>query len=339
MQMPYAVVAVSVMSAVTPGLSERWATGDVDGFRHRMSGGLRAVLTIIFPASMGLFILAKPVVQLLFAHGSYSATAAATTGATLAMFALGLPGFCTYLYAVRVLQSMQRTRVAFWLYLLENGINVVLAVALVGPLGVRGLALSLSIAYTVAAVAALAVLRGWLGRLGDARTWAPLRRSVAATVVMGAVVLVVSNLSGAEHGLALFVRVVGSIAVGALVYVAVSVVLGRRVERAGRAGTDEPRLVSRAGPGQVAARRRALGYEGGIAYESGMGPGTGMVPPVGQLAASRPPRTGSGLGPIYPASSGRPPDPRPPPGSPGSTGPLPYDAERPQDPERPGPEG
>ena len=53
-----------------------------------------------------------------------------TTGAALAMFALGLPGFCTYLYLVRVLQSMQRTRVAFYLYLVENGINIVLALLL-----------------------------------------------------------------------------------------------------------------------------------------------------------------------------------------------------------------
>ena len=91
------------------------------------------------------------------------------------MFALGLPGFCTYLYLVRVLQSMQRTRVAFYLYLVENGLNIVLASLLVHPLGVRGLALSLSIAYTVAALLALAVFRQWFGRLADRETWAPLR--------------------------------------------------------------------------------------------------------------------------------------------------------------------
>ncbi len=349
MQMPYAVVAVSVMSAVTPGLSERWATGDVNGFRHRLTGGLRAVLTIILPAAMGMFILAKPVVDLLFAHGSYSVTAASTTGSTLAMFSLGLPGFCTFLYCVRAFQSMQRTRVAFWLYLLENGVNVVLAVALVHPLGVRGLALSLSVAYTVAAVAALAVLRGWLGRLGDRRTWAPLRRSVTATVVMGVVVLVVSNLSGADHGLALLARVVGSVAVGAVVFVAVSVVLGRRAERTGRAAPDEGRLVARAGPdrtgrsgrphhsGRSDRQRRSLGYEGGIAYESGMGPGTGMVPPVGQLAATRRPWSGSGLGPIYRAgSTPTPTRPADGAGTGGAPGPSPYDAEGPGGPGRTG---
>ena len=132
---------------------------------------------------------------------------------------MGLPGFCTYLYVVRVLQSMQRTKVAFYLYLIENAINIALAVVLVRPLGVRGLALSLSVAYTVGALLGLALLRRWFGPLGTEGTWTPLRRVGVATLAMGVVVLVVSNLSGATHGLLLFGRVVGAIVAGLAVYV------------------------------------------------------------------------------------------------------------------------
>ncbi|MGH9087819.1 MAG: murein biosynthesis integral membrane protein MurJ, partial [Acidimicrobiales bacterium] len=228
MQLPFAVVAVSIMSAVTPELSERWATGDLAEFRRRLAGGLRATLAAILPAAVGMFLLARPAAALLLGHGSTPVTGTEVTGASLAMFALGLPGFCTFLYVIRVLQSMQRPKIAFWLYLLENGVNVILAVALVHPLGVRGLALSLSIAYTVGAVAGLAVLRRWLGTLGGDRTWSPLRRVALASAVMGAVVLVVSNISGAEHGLGLLVRVVGSIVVGGTVYAAAATLLGGR---------------------------------------------------------------------------------------------------------------
>jgi peptidoglycan biosynthesis protein MviN/MurJ (putative lipid II flippase) len=144
------------------------------------------------------------------------------------MFALGLPGFCTYLYLVRVLQSMQRTRVAFYLYLVENGLNVVLALLLVHPLGVRGLALSLSIAYTVAALLAFAVFHQWFGRLAERETWAPLIRVVIASVPMGIVVLLVSNLSASTTTLALLARVVGSVVAGGLTFGAVVIWLGRR---------------------------------------------------------------------------------------------------------------
>ena len=228
LQMPYAVVAVSIMSAVTPDLAERWSTGDDAGFRRRLTGGLRATLAVIIPAAMGMLILAHPAVALLLGHGSTSPAATGTTGAALAMFSLGLPGFCAYLYVVRVLQAMQRTKVAFYLYVVENVLNIVFALALVGPLGVRGLALSLSIAYSVAAVLGVAVLRRWLGALGSPRAWVPLRRAMGATVVMGAVVLVVSNLSGAQHGAGLLLRVVAAIAAGGAVYAGIGALLGGR---------------------------------------------------------------------------------------------------------------
>ena len=75
----------------------------------------------------------------------------------------------------------------------------------------RGLALSLSIAYTVAALLALAVFRQWFGRLAERETWAPLVRVVIASVPMGVVVLVVSNLSGSTSVAGLLARVVGAV--------------------------------------------------------------------------------------------------------------------------------
>ncbi|MGH9100413.1 MAG: murein biosynthesis integral membrane protein MurJ [Acidimicrobiales bacterium] len=228
LQMPYAVVAVSIMSAVTPGLAERWSTGDQAGFKRRLTAGLRATLAVIFPAAMGMLILAHPVASLLLGHGSARAAGTNTTGAALAMFALGLPGFCAFLYVARVLQAMQRTKTAFYLYLVENGLNVALGVALVGPLGVRGLALSVSIAYTVAAACGVAVLRRWLGVIGGPRAWAPLRRAGGAALVMGAAVLAVSDASDAQHGVSLLLRVVAAAAAGIVVYGGVATLLGAR---------------------------------------------------------------------------------------------------------------
>ncbi len=302
MQMPYAVVAVSVMSAVTPDLSERWATGDVEGFRRRLVGGLRATLAVILPAAMGMFLLARPAVALLLGHGSTSVASTGTTGAALAMFSLGLPGFCAYLYLVRVLQSMQRTKVAFWLYLVENGINVVLALALVHPLGVRGLALALTVAYTSAALCGVAVLRRWLGPLGGPRTWAPLRRVIGATAVMGAAVLVVANLSGAQHGVMLFLRVAGALVAGAVVYGTIALVLGgRRRPMALLTGAplDAPTATA-ADDGFDAGSDAGLGTAwGDTRVPANPGPRIRIVPPPGSAEAGR-------AGTSAPPSGGRP---------------------------------
>jgi putative peptidoglycan lipid II flippase len=228
LQMPYGVVAVTIMAVVAPDLAQRWSSRDVDAFVTRLATGLRATLALIVPAAVGMLLLATPAVALILGHGHSTAGSTSVTGSALAMFSLGLPGFCTYLYVIRVLQSMQRTKVAFFLYLFENAVNIALAVALVGPLGVRGLALSLSVAYTAGAVAGLALLRRWFGSLGGREVWAPLPRVLLASLAMGVVVLVVSNISGTLHGFGLLVRVVASVAAGGLAFLGATVLLGRR---------------------------------------------------------------------------------------------------------------
>ena len=237
-----------------------------------MTGGLRAVLALIIPAAVGMLLLAKPAVALLLGNGHSTPAGTATTGAALAMFALGLPGFCAYLYFVRVLQSMQRTRVAFYLYLVENGLNIVLALLLVGSLGVRGLALSLSIAYSVAALLALGVFHQWFGRLAERETWAPLVRVVIASVPMGVVVLVVSNFSASTTIAGLAARVVGAMVAGGLTFGAVVIWLGRRHDThrrppsrpVGPAGPDTPRGPVRPIGPQGVTRRVASSRQAGF---------------------------------------------------------------------------
>ncbi len=245
--LPYGIVTVSIMSAVTPTLSARWARRDTAGFRHRMAYGLRGMLAIIIPSAVGMLILAHPLIDLILAHGTTTAADAQLTGSALAMLSLGLPGFCTFLYMVRVFQSMQDTKTAFRLYLVENGINVVVAVALVRPLGVRGLTLSISVAYTVAAVLALSVVRQRVGGLGGDDLTTPVKRVVGASAVMAVVTIVVVNVSGATSGFALFARVVLAVVVGVAAYAATAAFLGARHARR-RASGKAPGVVGGTAP-------------------------------------------------------------------------------------------
>ena len=230
-QLPYGVIAVSVMSAVTPSLSSRWAEGNLTAFRHRMVFGLRSMLALIVPSAVGMIILAHPLIDLVLAHGAETSAQASMTAATLALFALGLPGFCTFLYMVRVLQSMQDTRTAFRIYLVENAINIVLAVALVGPLGVRGLALAMSVAYTVAALISLSVVSNREGGLGGGELRTPLTRVLVSTAAMAVVTLFAVNVSAATSGVALLGRVVLAVVAGVAAFVGTTALMGAREAR------------------------------------------------------------------------------------------------------------
>ncbi len=193
-QLPYGIFAVSVMTALLPDLSERWAVGDLDGFRQRLSLGLRTIPAVVVPAAVGYLCLARPIVTVVLQHGALGRGSARVTADVLALFALGLPGFSLYLLLMRAYQAMQDTRTVFFLYSFENGLNIVLALALYPSLGVRGLALAYALAYTAGTAAALAHLRRrTLGIDGQAvaRSWL---RVVAASAVMGAVVLGVAAL-------------------------------------------------------------------------------------------------------------------------------------------------
>lgn len=228
-QLPYAVVAVSVMTVTAPALAEHWTLGDLDSFRRRLAGGLRAILAVIVPAAGALVVLAEPGVAVL---GHLTGQAGSTdTAQALAVLALGLPGFCVFLYAVRVLQAIQDMRSAFWLYALENTVNVVLALVLYHPLGVRGIAASIAAAYTVAAIASLGRVRQQVHGLAADLVTGPLRRIVVASAVLMVAAAVGVNVTTSTTGAGLVLRVlVGALAgaVGYLVTMAGAAVLARR---------------------------------------------------------------------------------------------------------------
>jgi putative peptidoglycan lipid II flippase len=244
-QLPYAVIASSIMRAVQPSLAERFAIGDLPGLRHRAAVGLRATLVAVLPAAMGYVILARPLTNLILAHGAGRAAGESMTSPTLALFAVGLPGFCGFLYFVSVLQAMQDTRTVFRLYLVENGLNVTLAFALAGPLRTAGLALSFSVAYSAAALAAAVVLSRRLGGFHGAGLGRALVRAVLLTGVMGAVVEVVTTRVGTDDGIGLLARVIVAVGVGVSVFVAGA---GLLADRATKRTLEEPRPSDADGP-------------------------------------------------------------------------------------------
>lgn len=278
-QLPFAIIAISVMSALTPELAQRWATGDFPGFRHYFSQGMRAIMAIVLPAAIGLILLAAPLVALLLAHGAAGRSTVSGTGATagtLAVLATGLPGFCLYLYAIRVFQSMQDLRTAFWLYLLENGLNIVLAFLLSKPLGVKGLALSLVLAYSFAALIAIAILnrkaaRGHHGVLRELSIseWRYLLRAGVSSFAMAVAVELVnhmlSGLHGAGHGWLLLARTIADIATGIVAFAVVAILASTVLARITKGHLTNPASKRRSSfPGGYGKGRTNLQVRGRI---------------------------------------------------------------------------
>jgi putative peptidoglycan lipid II flippase len=189
--------------------------------RSRFAMGTRQILGFVVPAAVGYLLLAPSALTLLLHHYAASSGGVDLTASVVALFALGLPGFCTFLLAIRAFQAMRDTRTAFFLYVLENGCNIIAAYLFFEydrRFGVRGLALSLSIAYTVAAVAAYAVLRHRLGGLQGISIARSLLRVAVLSLIMAFVVATLDTVVGTDHGAGLVLRVVVAVIGGAVVY-------------------------------------------------------------------------------------------------------------------------
>jgi len=156
--------------------------------------------------------------ELVIQHGAETGSQARVTASVLELFALGLPGFCVFFLATRAFQAMQDTRTAFVCYALENGTNVLMAIVLYGPLGVRGLAIAYSVAYTVAAIVAVAVLHERLGRIGGRLLLGSLVRSVMLCAAMALAVAFVEAVIGTGAGLLGWVRLFVATGAGVAVY-------------------------------------------------------------------------------------------------------------------------
>jgi len=224
--LPHGIVSVSIISTLQPELADAWAAGERARFRHDVGVGLRSIWAVIVPAAVGYALLARPLVSTLLEHGALSAPSASDVAGTLAMFAIGLPGFSSWMFLTASYQAMQDTRSLFVLYLIENGTNIVAALALYPALGVQGLALAFSLAYLAGTAAALVHLRGRVdGIEGRALARSLGRTATAAAVMAVAIVLVVVSV-GSDSGVGALVRSgVGTVA-GVTVFLVAARVLG-----------------------------------------------------------------------------------------------------------------
>lgn len=225
-QLPYGLFAVSLMTTIEPEFSSCVANLDAAGFRRHFSLGLRMLLLVMVPASIGTAVLAHPIVQALMGHGNYR-SAAPVTGDLLLLFATGMVGYTVYLYSMRMFYALRDTRTPFLLNVVENTINIVLAVVLVFTfrLHAQGLALAYAIAYSAAGLLALGAAHKRMIRFDGRRTIAAAAKILLAATVMGLAVAAVVRLMGPRYGFYALIPTVSGVVVGTVTYGVLAVLL------------------------------------------------------------------------------------------------------------------
>jgi putative peptidoglycan lipid II flippase len=236
-QLPHAIFAVSILTALLPAMSSRWAAQDAEGFRALLSQGIRATATILIPAALGYLVLARPIVRLLLEHGVAGPRSGDLVADVLALFAIGLFAFSAFQLLLRAFYSMQDTRTPAFVNVASVSLNVLLDLLffLVLDLGVPGLALGHASSYVFGSLVLLVLIRRRLGRIDGRRILASLGRVVVVGVVTAAAAWVVAELFERWLGISTLgaqaAQVLSAVVVGLAVFLASAAAL--RIEEVG----------------------------------------------------------------------------------------------------------
>jgi putative peptidoglycan lipid II flippase len=220
-QLPHALLAVSIMVTFEPLLGRADSRGDLKEFNDQLLLGFRLIGLLIIPAAAGYVALPQGLDAIRFSpsDGSALGIALSLTG-IIAAFALGLPGFSTYLFALRGFYAKKNTKIPFFINCAENAINIALAIVFVRWWGVIGLALAFAAAYSISAVVAVVVLNRHspgFDTKGLVQTWAKLL--IAAAIMGGFVYGLVAMLAPTSQAM-LIPTVAAGILVGIVTYFA-----------------------------------------------------------------------------------------------------------------------
>ena len=187
MYLPIGLFGVSIATAATPAISRMVAEQDFARIRSTLAGALGLMLFLNLPATVGLVILARPIVSVIFEHGEFTAADTLATAAALQLYAIGLIGYSIVRIISPTFYALQRSRIPVMVSVGSVIVNVVLNLALVRELGYRGLALGTSITAIVNASVQLWLLRREIHGLEGSRIAASFARVIVASAVMGAV--------------------------------------------------------------------------------------------------------------------------------------------------------
>jgi putative peptidoglycan lipid II flippase len=198
-QLPYAVVGISVITALLPRMSAHASERRFGLVRSDFSTGVRLASAIVVPCSLVLAVLGPSLGSLLF-HGGTSPSEARDVGVVFAVFCLGLTPYMIFQLQLRVFYSLHDSKTPALIGVVTMTVNIVANLIALKTLPnsdlVAGLGAGFGLANLVGSVIAWRILAVRLRGLDGWRIGRSLVRMHAATLPAALIAVVVGMLSG-----------------------------------------------------------------------------------------------------------------------------------------------
>jgi putative peptidoglycan lipid II flippase len=234
MMLPYNLFVVAINTALFPSLSEMAARKNYDEIGQTTVFGLNLNFFCTIPAAVGLFVIAEPLVRLIFEHGAFDARSTQMTVFALRFYVLALISQGAYTIMNRTFFALQDTKTPVKVSLCDVAVHLTASLLLIGPLQHGGLALGTSIGATVNMILIYILLRRRVRALPERRLFVTLAKILLASAVMGIGVYLFQVELGQLLDLSLLsnqiIEVMASILLGVIIFTLV--ILPMKVEEA-----------------------------------------------------------------------------------------------------------
>jgi putative peptidoglycan lipid II flippase len=186
-QLPLGVVGIAVAIVLLPELARALNAGNEAEAARLQNRSVEFTLFLTLPAAVALFVIAEPIIRVLYERGQFAAMdATGGVAAILAVFGLGLPAYVLIKALTPGFFAREDTRTPMIFAGLSAVVNIGLALYLLPRLGAPGIAVASAVAawFNAVGLFALLVRRGhWQA---DATLRRRLPRLLAAALAMGA---------------------------------------------------------------------------------------------------------------------------------------------------------
>ena len=186
MYLPIGLFGVSIATATLSVVSRHAAIDDPAGIRTTVARGLSMMLMLNVPATLGLLVLAQPIVQLLFEHGRFTPADTTATASALRWYAVGLVGYSAARIVSPTFYALRQSWTAVTVSMVAIIGNVLLSLSLVTTMGFRGLALATALAALGNGGLLVLLLRRRLNGIEGRRLAIVSTKILAAGAVMAA---------------------------------------------------------------------------------------------------------------------------------------------------------
>lgn len=195
-QFPLGVFAIALATAIFPALADNALEDDRAKFRKALRRGIEVTLWEGFAASVGLMLVAKPAVQVLFEHGKFTAEDTKWVALSVQFFSIAIWAFSLQQIVSRAYYALHDTWTPLVMSIVTLAVNLVVELPLVWTrLGEAGMAAGTAASFSVQAVLMLWILKRKVGGLGLEGMWKFVLKLLVATVLMSAACLLIQKAS------------------------------------------------------------------------------------------------------------------------------------------------